>query len=226
MGCFFMVVLPGRSPLFPFRATQPEGTHSPPPCKRDAHMRPDARKLRAHGNDTPLVATCPDSHSEVTMEGVNPVGLNLIFDITNETPVPGGRQLLSSRMRQRGCPFVSPGGRDGGVGRGPGTKRRVGVGVKRERREVARPIASQRRDADHGGIVAAGPHGRHGHAHAALVKSLAVRLAQPPTQKSETPVCSTAVTALATCTSMTAASNEAARSGRSMGRPARFSPSM
>ena len=70
-------------------------------------MRPDARKLRAHGNDTPLVATCPDSHSEVTMEGVNPVGLNLIFDITNETPVPGGRQLLSSRMRQRGCPFVS-----------------------------------------------------------------------------------------------------------------------
>ena len=41
------------------------------------------------------------------MEGVNPVGLNLIFDITNETPVPGGRQLLSSRMRQRGCPYVS-----------------------------------------------------------------------------------------------------------------------
>ena len=109
MGCFFMMVLPGRSPLFPFRATQPEGTHSPPPCKRDAPTRPDARKLRAHGNDTPLAATCPDGHSEVTMGGVNPVGLNLIFDITNETPVPGGRQLLSSRMRQRDCPFVSKG---------------------------------------------------------------------------------------------------------------------
>ena len=48
----------------------------------------------------------------------------------------------------------------------------------------------------------------------------------PPTQKSETPVCSTAVTALDTCTSMTAASKLAARSGRLMGLPARFSPSM
>ena len=48
----------------------------------------------------------------------------------------------------------------------------------------------------------------------------------PPTQKSATPVSSTAAIAFDTWTSMTAASNDAARSGRLMGRPALFSPSM
>lgn len=50
------------------------------------------------------------------MEGVNPVRLNLIFDITNETPVPGGRQSLSSRMRQRDKGTVPLSHQAGGTG--------------------------------------------------------------------------------------------------------------